>query len=34
MNKEKLLLKVVEYLIKENNYDIEISYSYERLKKI
>ena len=34
MNKEKLLLKIVEYLIKENNYNIEISYSYERLKKI
>lgn len=33
MNKEKLLLKIVEYLIKENNYNIEIPYSYERFKK-
>lgn len=34
MNKEKLLLKIIEYLIQENNYDIEIPYSYESLKKL
>ncbi len=32
MSKEKLLLKIIEYLIQENNYDIEIPYSYESLK--
>lgn len=34
MNKEKLLLKLIEYLIQENNYDIEIPYSYEELKRL
>ncbi len=34
MSKEKLLLKIIEYLIQENNYDIEIPYSYESLKKL
>ena len=34
MNKEELLLKIIEYLIQENNYDIEIPYSYESLKKL
>lgn len=34
MSKEKLLLKIIEYLIKENNFDIEIPYSYESLKKL
>ena len=34
MNKEKLLLKIIEYLIQENNYDIEIPDSYENLKKL
>jgi len=34
MNKEKLLLKIVEYLIKDNNFDIEIPNSYEELKRI
>lgn len=34
MNKEKLLLKIIEYLIKENNYDIEVPNSYENLKKL
>ena len=34
MSKEKLLLKIVKYLISENNYDIKIPYSYENLKKL
>ena len=34
MSKEKLLLKIIEYLIQENNYDIEIPYSYESVKKL
>lgn len=29
MSKEKLLLKIIEYLIQENNYNIEIPDSYE-----
>jgi len=34
MSKEKILLKIVEYLIQENNYDTEIPYSYESLKRL
>lgn len=34
MKKEILLLEIVEYLIKENNYDIDVPNSYEELKKI
>ena len=34
MNKEKILLKIVEYLIGESNYNIEIPDSYENLKKL
>lgn len=34
MNKEKLLLKIVEYLTQENNYSIEIPHSYDALKKL
>ena len=34
MNKEKLLLKIIEYLIQESNYNIEVPYSYENLKKL
>ena len=34
MSKEKLLLKIIEYLIQENNYNIEIPDSYESLKKL
>lgn len=34
MSKEKLLLKIVEYLIQENNYDIEVPYSYDELKEL
>lgn len=32
--KEQLLSKIIAYLIKESNYDLEISNSYEELKKI
>lgn len=34
MSKEKLLLQIVQYLIQENHYDIEIPNSYEKLKKL
>ena len=34
MNKEKLLLKIIEYLIQESNYNIEVPYSYENLKNL
>lgn len=34
MSKEKLLLKIIEYLIQESNYNIEVPYSYEKLKKL
>lgn len=34
MKKEKLLLEIVKYLIRENNYDIKIPNSYEELKKL
>ena len=34
MSKEKLLLKIIEYLIQENNYDIEVPNSCESLKKL
>ena len=32
--KKQLLSKIIAYLIKENNYDLEIPNSYEELKKI
>lgn len=32
MKKEELLLEIVQYLVKESNYDIEIPDSYEELK--
>lgn len=34
MNKEELLLKIIEYLIQENNYDVKVPNSYESLKKL
>ena len=34
MSKEKLLLKIIEYLIQENNYDVKVPNSYESLKKL
>lgn len=34
MKKEKLLLEIVQYLIKENNYEIEIPNFYEELKRV
>lgn len=34
MKKEKLLLEIVEYLIKESNYEFEIPESYEELKRV
>lgn len=34
MKKEKLLLEIIQYLIKENNYDIDVPYSYEELKQV
>ena len=34
MSKEELLLKIIEYLIQESNYNIEVPYSYENLKKL
>ena len=32
--KKQLLSKIIAYLIKENNYDLEMPNSYEELKKI
>ncbi len=32
--KEELLLKIIKYLISENNYDVEIPSTYEELKKL
>lgn len=32
--KEKLLLKIIDYLIKESNYELQLPNSYEELKKI
>ena len=32
--KKELLLKLIKYLISENNYDIEAPHSYEELKKL
>lgn len=34
MKKEKLLLEIVECLIKDNNYEVEIPNSYEELKRV
>lgn len=34
MRKEKLLLKIVQFLIKESNYDINIPKFYDELKRL